>query len=779
MGVTTSGVPDARGWQLAAVEAASAALAAGGRGQIIAACGTGKTITAAHVALRTCPADGIAVMACPTVALVGQVLRAWDGAAEHVLAVCGDGAVADPDTGTDGTAIADLPAAVTTDSDVIAAWLTDPTPGRRLIVTTHRSAGLAGQALHRAARTADILVVDEAHHTAGRDDKHAALLHADATLPARRRLYLTATPRIGDPTSDAGEDTVALSMDDPAVFGPVLHRYPFAQAIADRWLDDYRIAIVAVTRADLLPLLRALTKGGRPSTLADMDTADGPLRAAMVVAAMARAAAEFDLQRTIVYHPRIATSRAFAEAMPDIVAVLPRTTRPARQLTCHHVDGRHDSRYRRAVLADLTDPPHDGWTVVSNARLLGEGVDVPAVDSVVFAHPKTSPTDIVQAVGRALRRNPAGSGVATILVPVLATDEPDPSAQAAAEADLAGYHTVWEVVRALRAHDETLAAALDLQRQAGPADRWTLPDKILVRVPDGYDVEHYLQHLTVKLITATTSPWWEGYGAATAYHAAHGHLGIAVDHRTDTGYPLGRWLHHQRKARRQGVLPAARVAALDSLGMQWDPRGSRWQTGLAQAAAFREREGHLRVAPEHVTADGYPLGPWVRYQRKQHNAGRLGPGRAAALEALGIEWAPYEAMWQRGITAATAYHARHGHLQVPVEHTEPDGYRLGQFIVAQRMLYKRGTLAPDRVTALEAIGIIWDSRDHAFAVGLTAAARYRRVHGDLLVPGSYRTTDGYRLGAWLQKQRGKLRTDKLTTDRIRTLDELSPTWRNG
>ncbi|GAB3861685.1 helicase associated domain-containing protein [Dactylosporangium cerinum] len=134
-------------------------------------------------------------------------------------------------------------------------------------------------------------------------------------------------------------------------------------------------------------------------------------------------------------------------------------------------------------------------------------------------------------------------------------------------------------------------------------------------------------------------------------------------------------------------------------------------------------------------------------------------------------------MWQRGITAATAYHARHGHLQVPDEHTEPDGYRLGQFIVAQRMLYKRGTLTTDRITALEAVGIIWDSREHRFNLGLTAARRYHRTHGDLHAPSSYQTSDGFRLGVWLQKQRDKLHAGTLTTDRIRALDEVSPTWR--
>ncbi|MFG2043935.1 Helicase associated domain protein [Dactylosporangium sp. NPDC048998] len=751
-----------------AVRAASAALASGGRGQIIAACGTGKTIAAAHAALQTCPADGIIVVACPTVALVAQALQAWYGVCDHVLAVCGDDGVTDP-----GIVAADLPAVTTTDPDTITSWLTEPGPGRRLIVTTHRSAGHLGRALRRADQVAEILIVDEAHHTAGRDDKHSALLHDDATLPARRRLYLTATPRLGD----TGDDTAVLSMDDPAVFGPVLYRYLFAQAIADGWLDDYRIAIVAVTRTEILPLLRTLTGPGRANmhSSADgtVDGRDGPLRTAMVVTALARAATEFDLRRAIVYHPRIATSRAFADAMPDILEALPSTAQPARPLTCHHVDGRHDTTYRQAVLADLTDPPHNGWTVVSNARCLGEGVDVPAVDTVVFAHPKTSTTDIVQAVGRALRRNPAGTGVATILVPVLAADEPD----AAAQADLAGYHTVWEVVRALRAHDETLAAALDLQRQADPADRWTLPDKIVVRVPDGYDVEQYLRHLTVRLITATTSPWWEGYGVATAFHAAYGHLDILVEHVTDSGYPLGRWLHHQRKARRRGVLPAARIAALDSLGMLWDPRGARWQVGLTHATAHRHREGHLRVPPDHVTADGYPLGSWIRRQRKLYTAGRLPAERAAALEALGIEWFPYEAMWQRGITAATAFHARHSHLRVPDEHTEADGYRLGQFIVAQRMLYRRGTLTADRVAALEALGMIWNSREHRFNLGLAAASRYHRAHGHLHVPKEHQTNDGHRLGAWLSSQRTKLRQGRLPADRAAALDAISVTWR--
>lgn len=270
-------------------------------------------------------------------------------------------------------------------------------------------------------------------------------------------------------------------------------------------------------------------------------------------------------------------------------------------MTCHHVDGQHTATQRAAILTDLAHPPHDGWTVISNVRCLGEGIDVPAVDSVVFTHPKGSTTEIIQAVGRALRRNPTGSGIATILVPVLVSADTSANAQAVTD----GYHTIWQVVRALRAHDETLAATLDEQRQYPSAAR-VLPQQIVVRLPDDYDVEQYLRHLTVRLVTATTSPWWEGYGAAVRYHGAHKHLHVPIDHITDDGYPLGQWIHLQRKTCRAGHLDPQRMQALDTLGMLWDPRATRWEKGAIHAGTYRARHGHLRVPVEFHTDDGYP-----------------------------------------------------------------------------------------------------------------------------------------------------------------------------
>ena len=181
-----------RDYQRAAVEAIVAGLAAGGRGQVVAACGTGKTLIGAAAAQRLCP-TGLVVVTCPTLALTGQTMEVWARTGvSDMLAVCSDNDIGDPAALVWGVAVP-----VTTDPQVVCDWIRcTPASRQRLIAVTHVSAGRVGDGLAAADAVADLLIIDEAHHTAGRADKHAALVHQDQCLPARRRLYLTATPRI-------------------------------------------------------------------------------------------------------------------------------------------------------------------------------------------------------------------------------------------------------------------------------------------------------------------------------------------------------------------------------------------------------------------------------------------------------------------------------------------------------------------------------------------------------------------------------------------------------
>lgn len=478
-------------------------------------------------------------MACPSLALVAQTVGVWTatGLPGAVLAVCSDSTVADT-----AVHVSDLRCPVTTDPQQVAAWLEESAGSRmRLVLVTHRSAEVLGRGLKAAGAVADLLVVDEAHRSAGPAGKQSAALHYDQVLPARRRLYMTATPKL-TATRTGGGHRGGLSMDDQDTFGPQVFTYPFAQAIRDGWLDDYRVVVIGVTHAEVLRMLNAAHEN------AALPLANASVRAMVVQAALGKAAVEFGLRRVLVFTSRVHESKRFAATLGRTLARLPARYRPKLQLSTAHVDGTQPVAQRQRALRLLADPPQDGWSVVSNARCLSEGVDVPAVDAVVFTSPRGSDIDIVQAVGRALRRNPQGSGIATVLVPVLLPDDRHDALDQDGE-----WNRVCQVVRALRAHDSVLGAHLDEQRARAATHNTShdshsdgndshdsdsdgsdsdgdggvaLSERILIRLPDGYGIRDLLEHITVRVLQDTTDSWWDQFGRLRAFHAQHGHLRV-------------------------------------------------------------------------------------------------------------------------------------------------------------------------------------------------------------------------------------------------------------
>ena len=296
-----------------------------------------------------------------------------------------------------------------------------------------------------------------------RADKTTAAILRPGFLPERRRLYMTATPRIGTGVS-AGGDLLVTSMDDEQIFGPVAYAYPFSRGIAEGWLKNYRLVVAAVTDAQVSELLNG-EDGGRL-------VAEGgvPLRMAAAQAALAMTAARFGLRRTLAFLPRIGQARQFARTLPATLGLLPPARRPG-PVAAGHVHGGMTSAQRDLVLDRLRHPPDGGWAVIANARCLGEGIDVPAIDSVLFAAPKESVTDIIQIAGRALRPH-GDADTATIIVPALLPDSPgdaDPGDNGFG--DGGRYQHVLRVVRALCAHDETLSAGLGAARASRAPDR--------------------------------------------------------------------------------------------------------------------------------------------------------------------------------------------------------------------------------------------------------------------------------------------------------------------
>jgi superfamily II DNA or RNA helicase len=746
-----------RKYQQAAVEAVVAGLGAGGRGQVYAACGSGKTVTALACADRLVPGPGVVVVLVPTLALVAQTIGFWREHArlDTVLAVCSDDTVADDDA-----TLADIPAEATTGPDTIRAWWSRP--GRKLVVGTYLSARRIAEALHDTGDTIDLLIMDEAHHLAGYPDQVTVRVLDDRHLPALRRLAMTATPRVD---TGRAETTGVLSMSDTAVFGPVLHEYPWAQAISDGHLDDYRLVVMGVTAAELRDLL---TDPDHEYT--DAIGAPG-LRVLAAQAIAAKAAHQFGLRRLLVFTPRVDSAAEFARTAARTVARLPAGQRPDEPMEALHVHGGMDHAQRARILDRLRHPA--GWTMVANCRCLSEGVDVPAIDAVLFTHAKSSQVDIVQAVGRAMRRSPGGTGVATVIVPIVVPD----SIEEIGDLDPGEFRVLWQVVRALRAHDETWGIELGPTVHGRTRDEPLLPSRLTVVLPGGTS-QDVLEGLTAQVVKSVQSPWWEGYAQACAYRDQHGHLDVPSGHITADGHRLGGWIANARMHRRKGWLSDRRIAALDDIGMNWNPRRNQWQELLDHLRAFHAEHGHLLVPQAYRTRDGFALGSRVNRLRVRRIAV---PGQFHRdLDALGMVWDTRALRWQEFFGHCAAYVAQHGHLQVPTAHVAGDGYPLGVRMQHFRRKVARGRCSPEELEAMGELG--FDVQPTRWGAFLKACDRYVAEHGSLAsVQRGYTDPSGYPLGKaiadWRALAAGSRPGKALEPDRRAELDARGMVWR--
>ena len=760
--VAAAGREPARGvrpHQAAAVADTVAALEAGDRCRVVMACGTGKTLVAQRAAEKVA-GTGLVVVAVPSLSLLKQTLESWardsltDGGLADWLAVCSDRTVADaPDP-------SEMPT-VTTDPAAVTAWLArrKPKSVQRVVFVTHASLPVLADALTAADRTADLLVVDEAHRVAGRGQL-AGL--ATGPFPTRRRVFLTATPRIytAQAKSKADGDGVEIvSMDDEARFGPEAHHLTFANAVAAGLLCDFEIVVSIITDADTARLV-----GNR--ALAELDGVQDDTATLASHLAVARAAHDWNATRTISFHTRVAQAYWFAQDHPQLA----RLVNPAEVVAAEATSGAVPAGARQAALDRLRHLADADRRLLANARVLSEGVDVPAVDAVAFIDPKRSVIDIAQAVGRAMRTAP-GKTRGLVIVPVHLPAGADPDTAA----DAGVWKPVWDTLRALRSIDERLAEELDqyryqLGRRTGPIEA---PARLHFHSVEPLGVR-FVEAVTTAAVQFTTASWEEWFGLLEAYAAEHGHARPEPRYVTSGGLALGRWATKQRSLNYRGGLPADHRQRLDSVpGWLWDPYAADWEDGFARLEAYTVECGTARVDSGYVTVDGYKLGAWAVHQRAARRKGTLQPDRAARLEALpGWVWDRYAADFEANFARLEAYVAEHGHARPPLGYRTRDGCRVGQWVVANRS--RRSELPPERQARLEALpGWAWNTKDAAWEEWFGLLEVHVTEHGHARPPDDYTSSGGQQLGAWVRTQRR--RQKKLPPERKQRLEAL-PGW---
>ena len=746
--------------QHTAVTAVAKQIGQAGRATVVAACGTGKTRIAATVA-QMLPVQRVLVVV-PTLELLAQTVHAYrvaypDGAWGRIVAVCSDETI----TRRHEIDLRAEHAEVIRDPAVLAALTSRR--GRCTVATTYASLASVVADAHRnhGLPPFDLVVVDEAHRTAGEQGKAWAVVHDDGRIPAKRRLYLTATPRII--TASSREQVQLASMDDEAAFGPVVYELPFAEAIDLGLLADYRVLVSAVAEPEVRDVLRQ-----HPYLRVNGRQVDAATVAAHV--ALLRAADTYGIRRVISFHSRVSRAGHFAATLPRTASAL---GRDLQSVWATHLSATHRAAQRREVL-DRLRSDQDHLTVVANARLLSEGIDIPAVDAVVFADPRGSTIDAIQAVGRALRRGDQPDKIATVILPVLA----DPGREPDLLDPRSPYAGVWEVLRALRAHDTRAAAALDelrrqrLDRRPGDPEP-ALPGWLHADGPPLPD--QFVDAITVAAVDVDgvfEQQWQRGLAAASAYRQQFGHLRVLQRWVTAEGFPLGAWINTQRVAHARGRLPAHRVAALDELGMVWDARDEQWAVGYAAAEQYAAAHGHLHPIGTYVTEGGFRLGQWLTSLRRRGDA--LPQERQDALSRLDPLWnPPWPSDWHRCYLRAKAHYSEHGHVRLPQSYQTPEGYSLGKWLSEQRR--RASKLNRSQRDALRRLGLPLDGpsyREQLWQEGIAAAEAFREAHGHLRVPRSFVTATGFKLGQWLERTRRRTSTGTVTPQRAADLERI-------
>lgn len=481
--------------QQSALTAVLAGLGQGDRGKLIMACGTGKTFTSLKIAEALAGRGGRVLFLVPSLALLSQALTEWTQESEtplHSFAVCSDSDVgkkkskADSDDDRVQTVVHELRYPATTDAARLATEIAKRHDSEHLSVVygTYQSIDVISEAQRQCGLADfDLIICDEAHRTTGatfdnEDESHFVKVHDSDFLRATKRLYMTATPRIyGDMAKATAErDNVALySMDDEAQFGKQLYVITFSEAVKRGLLVDYKVIVLSIEEthvsrriqsllkdennqlkvddaAKIIGCWKALSKQGLTEDIADDDHAMKRAVAFCQVIETQKGGRTHKVSSKNIAGMFQAVVEAYQESSPE--------DETSTTLTCEaaHVDGGMNASQKEAKLDWLkAEPPEDTCRILSNVRCLSEGVDVPALDAVLFLTPRNSQVDVVQSVGRVMRNAP-GKKRGYIVLPVVIPHNMEPHE---ALNDNKTYKVVWQVLQALRSHDDRFDAMIN------------------------------------------------------------------------------------------------------------------------------------------------------------------------------------------------------------------------------------------------------------------------------------------------------------------------------
>jgi hypothetical protein len=687
--------------------------------------------------------------------------------------------------------VEDLDFSVTTDQSVIEKFLSSGDD--QIIFATYQSSEQVGLAALKLEIEFDLVVCDEAHHLVGGADKANSIVLADEKFPAKKRLFMTATPRIITPlvtrkATDAGYKV--SSMDDEKLFGTIAYELNFGQAIAEGVLTDYQV-VIAVSSAQV-------AKSLDENKFVDINKTKTTTHDLASTIASAKALEKYGISKSISFHGTIRRSKSFVHILKTLSGESIDGIPPG--VHADHVDGTMSSSERFKKLTTLKSGS-SSYSLLANARCLSEGVDVPALDGVIFVDPRQSEIDIVQAVGRAIRKS-ADKRVGTVVIPVVCSMDTD----GAVQLDAKGHKKLRQVLWSLRAHDAALGAEIDelvFSQKLSNHGVMRLPSKIIVEIDEEYTGEDLCKFasgigVTVLKAGSPDADWAERYKEVVEYYVKNNAWPSTIDSDAVVKR-LGAWVVKQRangKKLAAGVkseMTQERYDRLDETpGWLWDPFTDVWESNFADCLEYYVKNN---AWPSRVDSDAVVkrLGGWVSDQRKNGKklaAGVKSPMTQERYDKLdrtpGWLWDPLSDVWESSF-AGCLEHYKKNNAWPNKRDSDAVVKRLGAWVGAQRVQGKKlasgvkSEMTQERYDRLdETPGWLWDPLTDVWESNYTGCLEYYKNNDAW--PSTRDSDPAVKsLGKWVGHQRtdGKKLASgtksPITQDRYDRLDE-TPGW---
>ncbi len=470
------------------------------RGKLIMACGTGKTYTALKIMEQMTTQDSFVLFMVPSIALLGQTLNAW--MADKVddmraICVCSDPKVTREmkDADDEDASVVDLAVPATTDTRQILRQLKkyDKEQNRTVIFSTYQSIDVVKEAIDLYKREVDLIICDEAHRTTGailkdKAESNFTKVHNNDYIKAEKRLYMTATPRLysANVKVKAKENEnidVLCSMDDEQIYGQEFHRLSFNDAVSQGLLADYKVLVLTVSEEDIPETIRTNIKekynrAKEKERLSELNFDDATKLIGCINGLSKRIKGDegitkeqdpMIMRRAVAFcqtinpskkNPSFASTnlaKYFGAISQEYKSTLSEQEyKEVVNVKAKHIDGSMDANTRNELVAWLKQDAEDPneCRVLCNVRCLSEGVDVPALDAVLFLSPRNSEVEVVQSVGRVMRTF-QGKKYGYIIIPVIVPNDVKPED---ALNDNERFKVVWDILNALRSHDENFNA---------------------------------------------------------------------------------------------------------------------------------------------------------------------------------------------------------------------------------------------------------------------------------------------------------------------------------